>query len=107
EKGLPWTRAKSFQGAAVVSGLIAASAFHDKQSIRFRFSVNGALRQEGDSALMLFSVEKILAALLALHPLEPGDLIFTGTPKGVGPLKRGDRFELAFVSPQHVFAGEL
>lgn len=107
EKGLPWTRAKSFLGSAVVAPLIPAAEFQEKNSIRFSFSVNGLLKQEGDTAMMLFKVESLLAALLRLHPLEPGDLIFTGTPKGVGPLKAGDRFQLAFKETKHAFDGVL
>jgi 2-keto-4-pentenoate hydratase/2-oxohepta-3-ene-1,7-dioic acid hydratase in catechol pathway len=107
EKGLPWARAKSFRGSAVVAPLIPATEFRDKSSIQFTFSVNGDLKQDGDTAMMLFKVEQLLAALLQLHPLAPGDLIFTGTPKGVGPLRAGDRFQLAFKATKHAFDGVL
>ena len=63
----------------------------DLADIRISCKVNGKLRQEGNSRDMIFSIPKLLLALGRVWDLQPGDLIFTGTPEGVGPLRRGDR----------------
>lgn len=96
EKGLPWTLAKSFAGAAVVSDFIAISQFPEPDAITFEMDVNGETRQRGDSSIMLNSVPRILTFLASYQPLFVGDLIFTGTPKGVGPIRVGDEFALRF-----------
>lgn len=108
EKGLPWTTAKSFLGSAVLSPLVPADMVKNKDSILFQLTVNDELRQDGDTSMMIFKVEALLKALLRLHPLEKGDVIYTGTPKGVGPLKAGDRFQLSFTEiPEARFSGVL
>lgn len=105
--GLPWTLAKSFDGAAVVSDEIEAGKFSNLDKIHFSFSLNGQLKQQGDTSEMLFSVPKILEAISNMHTLQPGDLIFTGTPKGVDKIKAGDSFELRWDDLGLSFAGQL
>jgi len=91
EKGLPWDIAKGFNGSAPVSDkLIPVNDFKDLKSINFSLNVNGELKQEGNTSFMLFSFDYIISYLSKFFTLRTGDLIFTGTPKGVGPVKVGD-----------------
>jgi 2-keto-4-pentenoate hydratase/2-oxohepta-3-ene-1,7-dioic acid hydratase in catechol pathway len=107
EKGLPWTASKSFAGSAVLGAFLPLSSFADRDAIAFTLHVNGELRQTGNSRDMLFPVEELITHLARFCPLQPGDLIYTGTPAGVGPLRKGDRFELAFTGVGSAFAGTL
>jgi fumarylpyruvate hydrolase len=91
-KGLPWDTAKAFDASAPVSPLRAASEVGHPTRARLSLRVNGELRQDTDIADMIFPVADILAELSKLFALRAGDLIFTGTPAGVGPLVRGDAF---------------
>ncbi len=99
-KGLPWDVAKGFDASAPVSALRAASEIGHPSHARLSLAVNGGTRQQTDIADMIFPVADIIAELSKLFELKPGDLIFTGTPAGVGPLVRGDRFraELAGIA---------
>jgi acylpyruvate hydrolase len=92
EKGLPWDIAKGFNGSAPISDkFIPVSEFKDLKDINFSLSVNGENRQQGNTSLMLFGFDYIVSYLSKYFTLRTGDLIFTGTPKGVGPVKIGDR----------------
>ncbi|MGH8147467.1 MAG: fumarylacetoacetate hydrolase family protein [Rhodanobacteraceae bacterium] len=91
-KGLPWDVAKGFDASAPVSALHAASEIGHPAHAQLSLAVNGDVRQKTDIDDMIFAVPEILAELSKLFELKPGDLIFTGTPAGVGPLVRGDRF---------------
>ena len=106
-KGLPWAAAKSFAGAGLLSDFIVPSELPDLSSITFAFSVNGTLRQHGDSALMLNPVPALLTHIAQTNRLIPGDLIFTGTPAGVGPMRQGDHFTLEFLQIAKRFDGRL
>lgn len=106
-KGLPWTIAKSFEGSAIVAPLLPIAKFSNLENIGFEFAVNDEVRQRGSSSEMLFNIPTILSYLTTLGPLCPGDLIFTGTPKGVGPIRRGDHFTLRFLAPDHRWHGTL
>ena len=99
-KGLPWDVAKGFDASAPVSALRAASEIGHPTQARLSLAVNGETRQDTDIADMIFPVAEIVAELSKLFELKAGDLIFTGTPAGVGPLARGDRFraELAGIA---------
>ena len=92
-KGLPWTKAKGFRGAACVSDFVPAGAL-DPLAARFTLQVNGQLRQQGDTTLMRFSVPYIVSYLSQVYGLRAGDVIFTGTPEGVGQLHAGDVLQL-------------
>lgn len=92
-KQLPWTLAKGFHGAAPVSEMLDPTLFADLQDIRFSLQVNGALRQQGHTADMLFSIHSLMAFISRYMSLKKGDLIFTGTPAGVGPVQVGDHLE--------------
>ncbi|MGB3180361.1 MAG: fumarylacetoacetate hydrolase family protein [Cyclobacteriaceae bacterium] len=91
EKGLPWALAKGFNGSAPVSKFVPKENFADLQNIGFRLEVNGDVRQQGNSSLMLFSIDYIISYLSTYFTLKTGDIVFTGTPEGVAPVKRGDR----------------
>lgn len=91
--GLPWHLAKNFRDGCYLLGLTAGA---DPAAPRtFTLDVNGTRRQSGDSSLMVFSPAHVLAFLNATHPLAAGDLLFTGTPEGVGPVAHGDTLHLA------------
>lgn len=92
EKGLPWDIAKGFNGSAPISDkFLLVSDFKDLTNINFSLSINGEVRQQGNTSLMLFNFDYIISYLSKFFTLRTGDLIFTGTPKGVGPVKVGDR----------------
>lgn len=97
KKGAPWELAKSFDGAAPL-GDWKPFLGQDLQALEFTCHVNGELRQHGKTQDMLFSVARQIQILSQTWSLQPGDVIFTGTPKGVGPLAKGDKIILA--SPQ-------
>lgn len=94
EKGLPWEKAKAFDYSAVVSHeFVMIESLAERTSIGFRLDINGNTVQEGNSALMIFSIDNIIAHVSKYFTLKMGDLIFTGTPAGVGAVKIGDRLE--------------
>jgi len=92
QRGLPWDAAKGFDWSAPIAAIRPAALGQVSQG-RIWLSVNGELRQESDVSQMLWDVAHIIAELSTLYELKPGDLIFTGTPAGVGPVKPGDRLE--------------
>ncbi|TPE44316.1 fumarylacetoacetate hydrolase family protein [Pontibacter mangrovi] len=92
-KGLPWTLAKGFNGSAPVSEFLPLSEFPDLQNISFRLDVNGETKQQGNSKMMLNDFDDIIAYISKFITLKKGDIIYTGTPEGVGPVKIGDRLE--------------
>ena len=92
-KGLPWTLAKGFNGSAPISEFLPLSDFPDLKNINFRLDVNGQTRQQGNSKMMMNSFDDIIAYISKFITLKKGDVIFTGTPEGVGPVKIGDRLE--------------
>jgi fumarylpyruvate hydrolase len=92
ERGEPWDTAKGFDNSAPVAALRRANLGH-LSSGRIWLAVNGEIRQDSDLSRMIWDVPHIIAAISTLYELKPGDLIFTGTPAGVGPLRPGDRLE--------------
>ena len=91
-KGLPWELAKGFDGSAPLSETFKPlSDFPDLKNIQFRLEVNGEVRQQGNSGLMLHPFDAIISYISKFITLKMGDLIFTGTPSGVGPVKIGDQ----------------
>ena len=89
-KGLPWSIAKGFDTSAPVSEFSPAHEVAEPYNLDLTLHVNGALRQHGNTSEMLFRLDTIIAYLSRFFTLEEGDLIFTGTPEGVGPVERGD-----------------
>lgn len=92
-KGLPWELAKGFDGSAVVSKMIAKTKLPPVQEINFTLHKNGAKVQSGNTGDMLFGVDSIIAFVSQYFTLKMGDLIYTGTPAGVGPVNREDLLE--------------
>lgn len=93
KKGLPWEIAKGFDYSAPVSEFHPLEKFGDIHKLNFHLDVNGKTVQEGNTSLMIFSFEKIIAYVSRFMTLKTGDLIFTGTPAGVGPVAINDRLE--------------
>lgn len=94
-RGLPWAKGKGFRAAACVSDFVLASEVADPQRLTFSLHVNGELRQLGDTARMLFPLSTLIAYLSRVFGLSAGDLIYTGTPEGVGRLQPGDTLALS------------
>ncbi|HYC36528.1 MAG TPA: fumarylacetoacetate hydrolase family protein [Usitatibacter sp.] len=91
--GRPWEMGKSFDESAPIGELHAASAIGHPSKGAIWLKVNGEFRQQGDLAMQIWSVPEQIAYLSRLITLQPGDLIFSGTPAGVGPIQAGDRLE--------------
>jgi 2-keto-4-pentenoate hydratase/2-oxohepta-3-ene-1,7-dioic acid hydratase in catechol pathway len=107
EKGLPWDLAKGFNGSAPISDIFKpVSAFPDLHNINFSLSVDGQVKQEGNTSLMLFNFHYIISYLSRFFTLRTGDLIFTGTPKGVGPVTIGNKL-MAYIEGEKLLEVEI
>lgn len=93
KRGLPWEKAKAFDGAAPLGKFVDKSLFKDINSVNFALDVNGVTVQRGNTKDMIFSVDYLISYLSRIFTLKIGDLIFTGTPHGVGPVCIGDRLK--------------
>ena len=93
EKGHPWEIAKAFDNSAPIGRMVAKANFADIQNINFHLDINGTTVQQGNTKDMIFTVDKIIAHTSHFFTLKIGDLIFTGTPHGVGSVKIGDRLQ--------------
>lgn len=94
KKGLPWEAAKAFEQSAPVGDFIPHDGSLDLKDISFGCKVNGTERQRGNTGKMIFSIPTLLVELSKIWLLRPGDLVYTGTPSGVGPLEIGDTIEI-------------
>lgn len=101
EKGLPWDLSKSFDGAAAIGEWVGKDKFLDVQALRFHLDINGQTVQEGCTADMVFGIDEIVAYISQYFTLKTGDVIFTGTPAGVGPVHIDDHLE-GFVEERKV-----
>ena len=107
EKGLPWEKAKAFDRSAVISSeFISKKELPDGNAIQFQLKKNGDVVQNGNSSLMLFPVDEIISQVSKYFTLKIGDLIYTGTPAGVGPVAIGDRLE-GFLEGKKMFDFEI
>ncbi len=106
EKGLPWTIAKGFNGSAPISDFIDKAAFPSLQNINFGLFVDNELQQQGNTSMMLFSFDYIVSYVSRFFTLKKGDIIFTGTPKGVGPVIPGNILK-AFVEDKTLLEFEV
>jgi 2-keto-4-pentenoate hydratase/2-oxohepta-3-ene-1,7-dioic acid hydratase in catechol pathway len=101
KNGLPWEIAKAFDSSAPLGEFVPKEKLNLDDGIRFRLNINGETRQNGNSSDMIFSFDKIIAYVSQFVTLKMGDLIYTGTPEGVGPLKQGDLLE-AFIEGEQL-----
>lgn len=92
-KGLPWEIAKAFNGSAPIGDFLPVREFNDLKDINFHLNINGELRQIGNTGMMLFDFGTIIEYVSQFFTLKKGDLIFTGTPAGVGKVNIGDHLE--------------
>ncbi len=106
QKGLPWDLAKGFNGSAPVSSFQPLGNYNDIKNINFSLTVNGETRQQGNTSQMLFDVDEIISYVSKFILLKKGDIIFTGTPQGVGPVKRGDLLE-GFIENEKLLEVEI
>ncbi len=90
QKGLPWEKAKAFDGAAVIGDWMSKDEFKNTDDLSFSLSKNGKVVQQGRSSLMLWKIDEIISYVSQYFTLKIGDIIFTGTPAGVGPVASGD-----------------
>lgn len=91
--GHPWEVAKAFDNSAVIGGFLPVDELGDIHQIEFRLDLNGVTVQQGNSKDMIFPIETLIAHISTFFTLKIGDILFTGTPAGVGPVKVGDRLE--------------
>lgn len=92
-KGLPWEKAKGFDGSAMISKQFLKKEMIDLSNLNFSLHKNGQIVQQGNSKDMIFHIDKLIAYISTFLTLKIGDLIFTGTPAGVGQVKKGDILE--------------
>jgi len=88
--GLPWELSKCFDGAAPIGKFVPVSSMSDMKNLEFRLEINKKVVQKGNTSDMIFDFNEIIAYVSKYFTLKTGDLIFTGTPSGVGPLKKND-----------------
>uniref|UniRef100_A0A8D2M788 Oxaloacetate tautomerase FAHD1, mitochondrial n=1 Tax=Zonotrichia albicollis TaxID=44394 RepID=A0A8D2M788_ZONAL len=93
QKGLPWTLAKGFGSSCPVSDFVPKEKIPDPHKLQIWLKVNGKLRQEGDTSSMIFSIPYLISYISHIFTLEEGDLILTGSPKGVGAVEANDEIE--------------
>jgi len=93
ENGAPWEISKAFDYSAPLSDFLPVSEFEDINNLSFSLEINGNTVQEGNAGLMIFPVDVQIAYISRFITLKTGDLLFTGTPAGIGPVKIGDRLE--------------
>ncbi|MEM9300050.1 MAG: fumarylacetoacetate hydrolase family protein [Bacteroidota bacterium] len=106
EKGLPWALAKGFNGSAPVSQFIPKNELGKLTDISFSLKADNEIKQEGNTSMMLFNFDYIVSYLSSFFTLKKGDLIFTGTPAGVGPIKIGQKLT-AFIENEKLLECEI
>lgn len=105
-KGLPWEKAKGFDHSAPVGQFISKASLPAMNNLNFHLNINGKTVQKGNTSDLLYSFDKIIAFVSQFITLKIGDLIFTGTPVGVGPVNIGDRLE-AYLEGQKLLSFDV
>jgi 2-keto-4-pentenoate hydratase/2-oxohepta-3-ene-1,7-dioic acid hydratase in catechol pathway len=105
-KGLPWEISKAFNGSAPIGDFMPVTEFLELKNIDFHLTINGVEKQKGNTSLMLFDFGTIIEYVSQFFTLKKGDLIYTGTPAGVGPVVVGDRLE-GFIGTQKMLDFEV
>jgi 2-keto-4-pentenoate hydratase/2-oxohepta-3-ene-1,7-dioic acid hydratase in catechol pathway len=103
EKGLPWEKAKAFDGAAVIGNFLSKSDFKDIDNINFRLEKNGKVQQTGNTSLMLWKIDTLIEYISKYFTLKIGDIIFTGTPSGVAKVNSNDILK-GFIEEKELFS---
>ncbi|CAL1705427.1 unnamed protein product [Somion occarium] len=93
KKGLPWSAAKGFDTFTPIGSYIPAAAIPDPHKLNLSLKINGAVKQNGSTANMIFRIPRLIEHVSSIMTLEEGDLLLTGTPSGVGPVQPGDAIE--------------
>jgi len=93
KKGLPWELAKAFDSSSPIGRFVSKSSFNSLEDIAFHLEINGESRQKGNSKDLIFKFDFLISFISRYITLRKGDLIFTGTPEGVGPVKKGDELK--------------
>jgi 2-keto-4-pentenoate hydratase/2-oxohepta-3-ene-1,7-dioic acid hydratase in catechol pathway len=106
EKGLPWEKAKAFDGSALIGEFFNKSEFNSIENINFELKSNGIVVQKGNTSMMLWKIDEIIAHISQYFTLKKGDVIFTGTPKGVAAVKTNDVLE-GFIENKKTFKIEV
>jgi 2-keto-4-pentenoate hydratase/2-oxohepta-3-ene-1,7-dioic acid hydratase in catechol pathway len=105
-KGLPWEIAKAFNGSAPIGDFKSVTEFSDLKNIDFHLEINGEVKQKGNTSLMLFDFATIISYVSQFFMLKKGDLIYTGTPSGVGPVQTGDQL-IGFIGNEKMLHVEV
>ena len=103
EKGLPWERAKGFDGSAMIGQFVQKQTLGDLENLNFSLQKNEEIVQKGNTADMLWKIDALIEYISKYFTLKIGDIIFTGTPSGVGPVTHGDQL-VGFVKNQEFFS---
>jgi acylpyruvate hydrolase len=106
EKGLPWEKAKAFDHSAPIGKFLPKTKFPLMDDIKFHLDVNGKTVQKGTTEELLFSFDHLISYVSKFFTLKKGDMIYTGTPEGVGPVKIGDRLE-AYIGQEKLLDFEI
>ena len=106
DKGLPWEKAKAFDGSAPIGQFINKKQLEDMNAINFHLTINANTVQVGNTKDLLFSFDEIISHVSKFLTLKTGDLIYTGTPKGVGPIAIGDKLE-AYIENKKLLSFEI
>ena len=93
DKGLPWEKAKAFDGSAVIGDFVSKSDFKSLDNLNFEMTNNGVTVQKGNTSLMLWKIDELIAYVSQFFTLKIGDIIFTGTPEGVAVVRPDDVLE--------------
>ena len=101
-KGLPWEKSKAFDGSCFISKWINKSEFNDVNNLNFNLDINGKTVQKTNSKLMLWKIDELISYISKFFTLKIGDVIFTGTPAGVGKVSIGDNLE-GFIEDNKIF----
>jgi len=105
-KGLPWEISKAFDGSAVVGEFLPVSEFQNLSNLKFRLDIDGATVQRGNTSDLIFGFDTLISYISKFHTLKIGDLIYTGTPVGVGAVHIGNRLE-GFLEDRKMFDFEI
>ncbi len=101
-KGLPWEKAKAFDGSAVIGEFVSKEQFSSLEDVNFELLKNGEIAQKGNSSLMLWKIDELVAYVSQFFTLKIGDIIFTGTPEGVAAVQPNDVLE-GYLEGQQLF----